>query len=47
MDTIYPKVKLGFFSAAIDAISDAAGCSLRTTFYRHFCEKYGLSPEEF
>ena len=35
------------FSATIDAISNAAGCSLRTTFYRHFREKYGLSPEEF
>jgi len=35
------------FSAIIDAISDEAGFSSRTTFYRHFREKYGLSPEEF
>ena len=34
------------FSAIIDAISDEAGFSSRTTFYRHFSEKYGLSPEE-
>ena len=34
------------FSATIDAIADEAGCGSRTTFYRHFREKYGLSHEE-
>ena len=28
-------------------IAEEAGFSSRTTFYRHFREKYGLSPEEF
>jgi len=31
----------------IYVITDEAGCSLCTTFYRHFREKYGLSNEEF
>ena len=31
----------------IDAIATDAGFSSRATFFRHFREKYGLSPEEF
>jgi len=27
--------------------AEEAGFSSHTTFYRHFREKYGLSPEEF
>jgi len=31
----------------VDAIALESGFSSRATFYRHFREKYGLSPEEF
>ena len=34
------------FSTTIDAIADEAGCSLRTTFYRHFRKKYSSGNVE-